>query len=280
MTLLELIDQGIEAANTPEDSYRDHGGFSGLASPCWMQLWLSWHWASSEQKPAKILRKFDRGHAAEVRHKGYLRGAGVTVCDTDPKTGQQYRLKAKGCGFLGGSVDGVILGHPELEKDEWALWEFKSMGNATFNTLKRQGLEKANPMYWGQCHLYMHHAQLQHCVFMAENCDSNEMYEELFEVDHELAKLEVDKGKRILELWHERVPRISEHEGHFRCKNLCDHRNVCHRDKPFAVNCRTCKHLTPDFKGEPTWLCSKHNVNLNRQGLLEACEDPEPIEIQ
>ncbi len=251
-----------------------------LGGLCLLQIWLSWHWASNTQKVAKILRKFGRGHAAEERYKEYLKLAGLIVSDVDSRTGKQFSFKAAGCGFLAGSIDGVISGLPELDEGEWALWEFKSMGNATFNTLKKQGLEKANIKYWTQCHLYMHHAQLNWCAFMAEHCDTQEIYFELFEVDHDLAKLELDKGKRILQLWHEPVPRIAENEAYYLCKNLCDHRDVCHRGAPLAVNCRTCKHMTPEFKGETTWLCSKHNVNLNRQGLLEACEDHEPIEIQ
>ena len=279
-TTLKLIDQGIRKSYCPKDGWRDHGGFSGLGGECLRQLWYDWHWASEENKPAKILRKFERGHLNEDRYKRYLKLAGLTVCDVDQTTGKQFSFKAKGCGFLAGSVDGVISGLPELDEGEWALWEFKSMGNSTFGTLKRQGLEKANNKYWVQCHLYMHHAELNWCAFMAEHCDTQEIYLELFEVDHDLAKLELDKGKRILELWHESVPRIAENEAYYLCKNLCDHRDVCHRDAPLAVNCRTCKHMTPDFKGETTWLCSKHNVNLNRQGLIEACEDHQPIEIR
>lgn len=280
MTTLELIDKGIEAAHPPVDGWRDHGGFSGLGGECLRQLWYDWHWASNKQHKAKILRKFGRGHLDEKRFKKLMRLAGFVVSDVDPRTGKQFSFNAKGCGFLAGSIDGVISGLPELDEGEWALWEFKSMGNSTFNTLKKQGLEKANTKYWSQCHLYMYHAELVNCCFMAVHCDTQEIYVEMFEVDAALAKLELDKGKRILELWHEPVPRIAENESFYLCKNLCDHRDVCHRDVPLAKNCRTCRHMTPDFQGEPSWLCSKHNVNLNRAGLIAGCEEYEALEIQ
>ena len=279
MNILEQIDTGIEDAETPETGWRDHGGFSSLGTECLRQLWYEWHWASNKKHKAKILRKFGRGHMDEKRFKKLMRKAGIYVSDVDPVTGKQFSFHAKDCGFLAGSIDGVVSNVHELEEGEWALWEFKSMGNSTFGTLKKQGLEKANLTYWVQCHLYMHHAGLAKCIFMAVNCDSQEMYREIIELDSDLVKLELDKGKRILELWHEPVPRIAENEAYYVCRNLCSHRDVCHRGEPLAKNCRTCRHLTPDFKGEPTWLCSKHNVELNREGLIAACEDYQPLEI-
>ena len=278
-TTQELMDLAIQRDNPPRLNFRDHSGFSNLGSPCLRQIWNDNHWVSEKQFAAKILRKFDRGHGDEERLKRYLRSAGFTVCDVEELTGKQFSFKVEGCGFLAGSVDGVVKGLPELDEDQWALWECKSMGNATFNTLQKQGLKQANVKYWVQCHLYMFHAELEVCCFMALNCDSQEIYTEFFEVDRDLARLEISKGKRLLELWHEEVPKIAENEGYFVCRNLCSHRDVCHRDAPPARNCRTCRHLTPDFKGDPTWLCSKHGVNLDRKGLLAACEEYQVMKV-
>tara|TARA_R100000900_G_scaffold112692_1_gene87897 strand:- start:11 stop:766 length:756 start_codon:yes stop_codon:yes gene_type:complete len=243
-----------------------------------MQLWLDWHWASTYQHPAKLLRKFDRGHTDEERLKQYMRYAGIEVVDTDAATGKQIRFSVPGVKFLSGSIDGAIRGMPELPEDTWALWECKSMGPSTFKQLQKHGLEKANYKYWTQCHLYMHHSGgLRHCVFMAVNCDTQELYVEIFELDSEVAVDAVDIGKRILERWDVPPPKVAQNEAFFICKSFCSHKAVCHRGEPYAVNCRTCRFMKPDFEEEPDWHCRKHGVELNHDGQVEGCDSWEPI---
>ena len=156
-TTAKWMDDAMKTKNPPKENWRGHGGFSALGAECLMQLWLDWHWASSYQHDAMLLRKFDRGHWDEERLKKYLIDAGFEVADKDPTTGKQIRFHAAGVKFLSGSIDGAIRGLPELDDGEWALWECKSMGPSTFKQLKKNGLEKANWKYWTQCHLYMHH---------------------------------------------------------------------------------------------------------------------------
>jgi len=277
-TTANWVDQSMERNTPPEDGWRGHGGFSALGAECLMQLWLDMHWASTHQHPAMLLRKFDRGHWDEERLKGYLKKAGFTVLDTDPKTGKQIRFSVPGCDFLSGSIDGAIKGIPELPDDVWALWECKSMGPSTFKQLKKNGLEKANWKYWTQCHLYMHYSNgLKWCLFMAINADTQELYIELFELDSEIAELAVEKGLRILDRWDMPPPKIAQNEAFWVCKSMCSHKKICHRGAPYAENCRTCKFMKPDFNGEPTWECQKHGVELNHEGQIEGCESWTPI---
>ena len=277
-TITKWMDDALESKHPPESNFRGHGGFSALGSECLMQLWLDWHWASTYQHDAQLLRKFDRGHTDEERLKTYLRGAGFEIADIDPKTGTQIRFSVPGTEFLSGSIDGAIRGIPELPDDVWALWECKSMGPSTFKQLKKHGLEAANWKYWTQCHLYMHTSNgLKHCVFMAVNCDSQELYVEIFELESKIATRAIDTGKRLLERWDMPPPKVAKTEAFFLCKNFCSHKAVCHRGDPYAVNCRTCKSMKPSFDGEPKFECQKHGVELNHEGQVEGCDSWEPI---
>ena len=94
-TTSKWMDQAMESSSPPADNWRGHGGFSALGAECMMQLWLDWHWASTHQHPAKLLRKFDRGHWDEKRLKEYLVKAGIEVVDTDPGTGNQIRFSVQ-----------------------------------------------------------------------------------------------------------------------------------------------------------------------------------------
>ena len=277
-TTAKWMDDAMKAKHPPEDNWRGHGGFSALGSECMMQLWLDYHWASSYQHDAKLLRKFDRGHWDEERLKKYLIEAGFEVADKDPSSGQQIRFHADGVKFLSGSIDGAIRGLPELDDGEWALWECKSMGPSTFKALKKNGLEKANWKYWSQCHLYMHHSGgLKWCCFMAINCDTQELYVEIFELESDIAISAVETGKRILERWDVPPPKVAQNEAFFLCKNFCSHKAVCHRGEPYAVNCRTCKFMKPDFHDEPNFNCKKHGVELTLVGQKEGCDGWEPV---
>lgn len=277
-TTAKWMDDAMQGKHPPESNWRGHGGFSALGAECMMQLWLDWHWASTHQHAAQLLRKFDRGHMDEERLKQYMRDAGIEVVDTDASTGKQIRFSVPGVEFLSGSIDGAIRGMPELPEDTWALWECKSMGPSTFKQLKKNGLEKANWKYWTQCHLYMHHSNgLKHCVFMAVNCDSQELYVEIFELDSDIARDAVEIGKRILERWDVPPPKVAQNEAFFICKSFCSHKAVCHRGEPYAVNCRTCRFMKPEFGSETKWNCGKHGVELNHEGQVEGCDSWKPI---
>ena len=61
---------------------------------------------------------------------------------------------------------------------------------------------------------------------MAVNCDTQELYVEIFELDSEVAKDAVDIGKRILERWDVPPPKVAQNEAFFLCKNFCSHKGV------------------------------------------------------
>ena len=126
------------------DNYRrPHLGCSELGKPCDRALWYSFRWATSPTFDGRMLRLFLRGHREEELFLEELRGMGVEVLDRDPDTKQQFRWTGHK-GHLAGSADGVALGLPEAPKT-WAIVEFKTHGDKSFNELKKSGVEKAKP---------------------------------------------------------------------------------------------------------------------------------------
>ncbi|NBQ80048.1 MAG: oxidoreductase, partial [Betaproteobacteria bacterium] len=85
--------------------HRPHMGASIIGHPCARYVWLSWRWVKKAQFSGRVLRMFDTGKREESRLLEELRGIGAQVWDTDPNTGEQWRVSA--CdGHFGGSLDG------------------------------------------------------------------------------------------------------------------------------------------------------------------------------
>ena len=232
--------------------YRNHLGASGIGKECSRAIWYSWRWATRSNHSGRMLRLFETGHQAESRFIHDLRRVGVTVMAVDPETGQQFNLR-DASGHFGGSMDSVAIGFVEAPK-AWHVCEFKTHSEKSFNSLKKDGVEKSKPQHFAQMQVYMHLAGIERAFYLAVNKNTDELYQERIRYDAECALRLVAKAARIIASV-EPPARISTDPGHFECK-FCDHSAVCYGDAMPERHCRSCLHSAPVPQGE--WMCARH----------------------
>jgi len=198
-----------------------------------------------------MLRLFETGDREEGRIVANLRAVGVTVWDRDPETGRQIRFTA--CdGHFALSLDGVGEGFPESKALH--TLEFKTMSDKNFKDISKNGLQKSKPIYWAQCQIGMHLAEIERCAFIAVNKNTDEIYMERVKLDKADAMKLVAKAETII--FSEHPPaKLSADPSFFLCK-FCDYKTVCHQGQPPEVNCRTCAHATPERGGDSVWSCA------------------------
>jgi hypothetical protein len=230
--------------------FRSHLGMSQIGDECWKKLWLGFRWTLRPNFEPRIIRLFDTGNRYEERFVEFLRSAGVTVQDTHPDTGQQFRFSHAN-GHVGGSLDAFAIGFVEYP-NEWVVAEFKTMGEKAFADILKHGLQKSKPVYWGQVHQYMRKSNTKRAFFMAVNKNTDALYSEWVILDEAFADSLLAKGEEIV---YGPVPeRVALSSTDYRCR-MCDFRPVCwHRGEEPDINCRTCAHSEPACNG--TWTCS------------------------
>ena len=249
------------------DNYRrPHLGCSELGKPCDRALWYSFRWATSPTFDGRMLRLFLRGHREEELFLEELRGMGVEVLDRDPDTKQQFRWTGHK-GHLAGSADGVALGLPEAPKT-WAIVEFKTHGEKSFNELKKSGVEKAKPEHYTQMQMYMGFAELTRALYLAVNKNTDELYSEWVHHMPEVFTSCKARAEKIIDA-NEPLIGVSNDPAWFECK-FCDHKHVCHTDAVPDKNCRTCIHSTPIEDGK--WNCGLHNRPLRVEEQRLGCK--------
>jgi len=207
-----------------------------------------------------MLRLFETGDREEDRIVSNLRGVGVKIWERDPETGKQVRFTECG-GHFALSLDGVGLGFAESKKPH--TLEFKTMSEKNFKAMKNLGCQKSKPVYWAQCQIGMHLAELDRCYFFCVNKNTDEIYGERIKLDKKEAKGLVEKANKIV--FADTPPsRLSEDASFWQCK-WCTHWAICHGCKIPEVSCRTCSHVTPEqdgswscAKGKPVETCSEH----------------------
>lgn len=252
---------------TKNESPRPHLGASLIGRECERQLWYGFRWALSPRHGGRLLRLFEVGHTAEPRFVAGLRGAGVTVHETDP-AGKQWRVSMVG-GHAGGSLDGAAVGIKEAPKT-WHVLEFKTHNDDSFKKLAKEGVKKAKPEHYAQMTVYMGETGMDRAFYLAENKNNSELYSERIEFDPVLFARLKTKFERIIGA-REPLERISKDPSFYVCK-FCDFSSVCHGDELPDIHCRTCAHSTPEIDGDARWSCAKAGANssipldVQRQG--------------
>lgn len=244
---VQAIYQHYEASR--KDKHRPHLGGSQIGTECHRALWYQFRHADAPTFDGRLLRLFETGDREEGRIVANLRAVGVTVWDRDPETGKQIRYTACG-GHFALSLDGVGQGFKESGQPH--TLEFKTMNEKNFKALEKDGLQKSKPVYWAQCQIGMHLADLERCAFIAVNKNDDSIYMERVHRDLAAGLSLVAKAEAII-FTDQPPPRLSEDPSFFGCK-FCDYKHVCHEGKPPLVNCRTCAHSTPEPDG--AWSCS------------------------
>lgn len=235
-----------------KNEHRPHLGGSQIGNECDRALWYQFRWAWSPEFEGRQLRLFETGDREEERIVSNLRAVGVTVWDRDPETGKQIRFTA--CdGHFALSLDGVGEGFAESGKPH--TLEFKTMNEKNFAAMKAKGVKETKPVYWAQCQIGMHLAEIDRCVFLAVNKNTDELYMERIKYDAAEGMMLMAKAERIV--FAATPPaRLSEDPSFFKCR-FCPYKPVCHGCKIPEVSCRTCAHATPERGGNGLWSCAK-----------------------
>lgn len=239
-------------ADNQDSSHRWHLGASLLGRECARELWYTYRWIKKIYHDGRLLRLFDRGDREESVFIEYLRSLGCQVWDIDPDTGKQFTISSVE-GHLGGSLDGVAIGIPDVpEEDEAALTEFKTFAEKYFKKLVKEGLRATKPEHYVQMQLYMNQYGLKYGVYFAVNKNNDELHIEVIELDKRVASQYLERGKMII-MTHEPPPKVHNDPSWWKCKQ-CDYHSVCHGDDMPDKNCRTCRHSKPGDKAK--WICT------------------------
>lgn len=246
-------------------AHRPHLGGSQIGNKCSRALWYQFRWAWSPVFDGRKLRLFETGNLEENRLIADLRTVGVTVWDRDPVTGRQFSYTEAG-GHFSLSLDGVVQGLAESEQPHTV--EFKTMNAKAFKDVQAHGVQRSRPVYWAQCQIGMYLADLDRCLFLAVEKETDAIYGERIKLDKAEAMKLIAKAKGIIDA---KTPpaRMSEDPTHFECK-WCPYYAVCHGYKVPEVNCRTCAHSTPEANG--TWSCARHGTTMDDAAQRAACE--------
>lgn len=228
--VIHLLDTAL-AEHRARQTPRDYLGGSRLGGPCARAL--QFEYTNTPVDPDRVItgrkfRIFDRGHASEERFADYWRMAGFDLL-TEGADGKQFGFSVAGC-RIKGHIDGAFTGGPANTFQYPALWEHKCLGSKGWRKLKKDGLKKAYPVYYGQCNLYMAYLNLADnpAVFTAENADTCHLYVELIDFDPGEAQRLSDRGVKVLSMCDsgQLLPRITKDPTWFECK-WCDHHSTC-----------------------------------------------------
>lgn len=259
----DLIDKHHEAN---QSGPRGHMGCSQLGHACDRWLWLNFRFAVIEKFQGRILRLFRRGQLEERTVVDDLQAIGMKIVSTGTN-----QIRVDFGWHVSGSIDGIIeSGVPSNPKKPHIL-EIKTASAKKFAAMKKDGLAKANPVYWTQVHLYMSGKQINHALFVMVCKDTDEMYTELVDFNPDVAEKAIKRGHAIVQ--NPRAPEgISRDASWFECK-FCSAHDQCHGSKlTKQVNCRTCCHSTPEQDG--TWSCAHWDMTIpDLDAQLAGCDN-------
>jgi hypothetical protein len=219
-----LIDEGLaaEEAGRPARTYL---GASMLGEPCLRRIVYQYRGAAAKPPEGRMRRIWARGHAAEERLVRWLRRAGFTVVDRG-KDGGQIGFSQAG-GRIAGHIDGAVTAGPRPLPYPLLL-ELKCLNNKSWNDLRKKGLKESKPTYYSQINLYMGYLDFAHCLFGAENADTEELWWNVVPFDLAEAQRVSDRAVAVLSSDNGPLPpRISETPDFWRCR-FCDYAETCH----------------------------------------------------
>lgn len=226
-----LIDQALSEQRSKEPP-RSYLGASRLGNECLRALQFEYTNTPQDQElTGDKLRIFALGHLIEGLITEWLRMAGfhlVTTIPAGPDYGEQIGFSQLN-GKIRGHRDGVFIDGPDFLKYP-CLWECKGLGHKYFMQLKREGLKKYSPVYYGQVQTYQAYFNLQNpAIFTAIDKDNCQMLHLPIEFDPAVAQACSDNGLQVIRACEARelLPRISQDPSFYKCK-LCSYHNFCH----------------------------------------------------
>lgn len=257
----------MHAAKPREE--RDYLGLSILGEECERKLWYGFRWVHApEEFTGRKMRLFDTGHREEARLLDELRAIGVDVWEVDPDTGHQWGVEAAE-GHARGHLDAVLLGVPEAPKTAH-VFEAKTHSAKSFKALVKDGVQKAKPVHYAQMQGYMHLMSLTRALYLAVEKDTDEIYSERIDYDHEFGLRLIAKAARIVrsDAPPTRLHPDPTNKLAFPC-GYCPAFGVCHGGQWARTNCRTCLSSTPISGGK--WFCDRHQKEIPLADQKNGC---------
>lgn len=248
-----------------DETPRPYMGISMLGHECPRYLWLMFRWAVREKFSGRMLRLFRTGQLKEDQFADDLKRIGCIVTHTG-----KNQLTVSFGGWVKGHPDGIIeSGLPEAPKTPHIV-EFKTHNDKSFEELKKKGVREAKFMHWTQCQVYMLGRKLDRALYLAVNKNNEELYAERVKLERTEAQDLVRRGEDIaVEPF---MPMgLSKDPTFYKCK-MCPCWSFCHQThQTTELNCRTCRHFSPDCDGRAT--CSLYRMEIPYENQLMGCTD-------
>ncbi len=236
------------------------------------ETWLKFRWCLPDKIPPFLYLLFNLGNIIEDEVVRVLRLSGFEV--HNEQGGEQFGFSAVS-GHYRGRVDGVIRGIPE--SDAWHLLEVKSMADKYFNILLKEGVEKSNPKYYGQCQVYMHHANLARCLVVVYNKNNSNLYFERIPVDPTFGPAMEQLAWDIVTATE--APASSyrdETDWRVKMKPVEWREVYWGHELPPTANCRNCVFSQPlvgENESNGTWVCHRYQTQIDSSRQKVGCTD-------
>jgi hypothetical protein len=184
-----------------------------------------------------------------------LRSVGLTIYETDPKTGKQFKVEDFE-GHLAGSMDGIARDKKKLfvNVDKPFKVEFKTYNEKRFDTLVKDGVRSSDSKYYGQVQGYLgYEDRLKGCLFCAVCKNDDRLHFEWIRPDTTTFDMIRERAELIINASTPPAG-ISKRKSFWKCK-MCDFKENCFDKKKSLVSCRSCIHASP--AENKTWECGK-----------------------
>jgi hypothetical protein len=242
-------------------------GAGYIGTECGRELAFRFHRYPVEEReggvtPGELQRHALAGHWTEAMTADWLRMVGLMLTTEempgkqvgwmaarDPKTGQ-FRMA--------GQVDGVILGvYPDSGLKEFdallkppCIWESKKATDKKFKKFEKDGIKKADPVYYGQLQSNMAYLRITQTLFTMLNLDTMKFYFELVPFDQERAQYLSDRAVMVIETASPfAMPRLGRSEDDLVCK-FCDYKNQCWHEGNVPVPMEKRQPFNPNLMDE------------------------------
>lgn len=246
------------------EEQRKHLGASVIGDDCQAKIWGNFRWLKEEKHDGRQLRLFNRGHEEERRFVKWLKGIGFTVWETDPATGNQFRISGSG-GHFGGSLDGIGY----RADVGYCLLEFKTHNEKSFAKLDKEGVIKSKATHYRQMCAYGKAYNLPFALYNAVNKNTDHLFFDIMPLDFAEADDLYRKADTIIRS-QQQPPKIAQTETFFNCK-YCHLSGICFKGEVPEKNCRSCMNAVPVDNAE--WFCQVHNAIIPDEVIKTGCED-------
>lgn len=250
-----------------EKEPRGHLGASQIGSNCIRSVFLNFRWiAGIKDHSPRLLRLFERGKNEEKIIKDILE-AGNCKIDSDYK-----HSFSDFDGHYGGECDGVLNIEntvlQEITNETRILLECKTTKDGQlFNKYRTNDLLSANFKYFVQVQTYLKELNLEYCLFVVVNKNTDEVILKLIKKELKISDYASQIAKDIIYAKKVPDPLISgSNKDHPECYT-CDLNKQCKHKINIHQNCRSCKYSKPVKNSE--WFCIFHHKLIPKDKILK-----------